>query len=141
MTLTREGRIGVFISLALRITILYLASNSLLAGQSLRATPTAGSPINAPAAARGWKNPYEERSDAAEAGAKLFRQHCAGCHGDDARGQGKAPSLRSEPVEDAPPGVLFWFLKNGNLRHGMPSWSGLPDQQRWQLVSYLQQPR
>jgi len=33
--------------------------------------------------------------------------------------------------------VLFWFLRNGNLRQGMPSWSGLPDQQRWQIVSFL----
>ncbi len=38
----------------------------------------------------------------------------------------------------APPGVLFWFLKNGNLKEGMPSWSRLPDQRRWQLVTYLQ---
>jgi len=36
-----------------------------------------------------------------------------------------------------PAGALFWFL-NGNLKHGMPpSWSRLPDERRWQLVSYL----
>jgi len=35
-----------------------------------------------------------------------------------------------------PAGALFWFLY-GNLKHGMPSWSRLPDERRWQLVSYL----
>jgi len=40
-------------------------------------------------------------------------------------------------VQNATPGELGWFLRNANLRRGMPSWSGLPEQRRWQLVAYL----
>lgn len=91
----------------------------------------------APAKARTWKNPYADRPDAVAAGQKLFRQHCAECHGDDARGHGHAANLRSSRVQKATPGELVWFLRNGNLAAGMPSWSGLSEQRRWQIVSYL----
>lgn len=91
----------------------------------------------APAKVRGQKNPYEGRPDAIAAGEKLFRQHCAECHGDDARGGGHAADLHSAGVQEATPGELAWFLRGGNLRHGMPSWSGLPEQRRWQIVAYL----
>jgi cytochrome c oxidase cbb3-type subunit 2 len=91
----------------------------------------------APAEALAWKNPYEGQPDAVLAGEKLFRQHCAECHGEDARGRGRAANLRSPSVQNATPGELAWFLRNGNLRKGMPSWSGLPVQRQWQIVTYL----
>jgi mono/diheme cytochrome c family protein len=91
----------------------------------------------APAKARDQKNPYEGQPDAIAAGQKLFRQHCAECHGDDARGRGRAVDLHSPAVQNASPGELAWFLRSGNPRHGMPSWSGLPEQRRWQIVAYL----
>ncbi len=91
----------------------------------------------APASARSWRNAYEGQADAVLAGKKLFDRHCANCHGADAQGTEKAPDLHGSVVQNAPPGVLFWFLKNGNLRQGMPSWSRLPDPQLWQLVTYL----
>ncbi len=72
------------------------------------------------------------------AGEKLYKRHCAECHGEDGGGRDKAPDLHSPVIQIASPGRLFWFLKNGNLKEGMPSWSNLPDQQRWQLVTYLQ---
>jgi mono/diheme cytochrome c family protein len=91
----------------------------------------------APANARAWKNPYDGRPDAIAAGEKLYRQHCAECHGDDARGRDRAADLHSSGVQNASPGELAWFLRNGNLAKGMPSWSGLPAQRRWQIVAYL----
>lgn len=90
-----------------------------------------------PAAAARLQNPYRGQEKAVQAGGKLFRQYCAHCHGNNAEGLGKAPPLRSSAVQQTPAGVLFWFLKNGRLRRGMPSWSGLPPQQRWQIVSFL----
>jgi mono/diheme cytochrome c family protein len=76
--------------------------------------------------------------EAIAAGELLFEENCAKCHGPDARGKGRRPSLRTERVQDtATPGDLHWFLVNGNLRRGMPSWSKLPDQQIWQIVTYL----
>ncbi len=91
---------------------------------------------HAPPAARSWQNPYEGQPDAVRAGQKLFRRYCAECHGQDAQGSDRAPDLHSA-VRDAAPGELVWFLKNGDLPAGMPSWSRLPDQQRWQIVTFL----
>jgi mono/diheme cytochrome c family protein len=91
----------------------------------------------APPEARDSRNPFEGQPDAVLAGEKLFRRHCAGCHGEDARGKGRAVNLRSHAVQDALPGELVWFLRNGNLAAGMPSWSGLPEPRRWQIVTYL----
>ena len=59
------------------------------------------------------------------------------CHGQNARGMRNAISLRTPQVQHATAGELVWFLRNGNLFHGMPSWSGLPEQRRWQIVTYL----
>lgn len=94
--------------------------------------------LRVPASARASQNPYRGHQDADKAGAKLFARHCASCHGRNAEGGPKAPTLRSPEVAGAPPGVLFWFITNGDLRRGMPAWSRLPDAQRWQIVTYLQ---
>ena len=82
-------------------------------------------------------NPYANKSDAVAAGSKLFSDHCAKCHGSDALGRGKKPSLRTQEVQQATDGEIFWLLRNGNLRHGMPSWSSLPEPSRWQIVTYV----
>jgi mono/diheme cytochrome c family protein len=91
----------------------------------------------APLKTRSWHNPYAGQPDAILAGKKLFAQHCAECHGPQARGIGRAVNLHLSAVQNATPGELEWFLRNGNLWRGMPSWSGLPEQRRWQLVAYL----
>ena len=49
----------------------------------------------------------------------------------------KKPSLRTDHVRSATDGDLEWFLRQGDLAHGMPSWSSLPEAQRWQLIAYL----
>jgi mono/diheme cytochrome c family protein len=91
----------------------------------------------APAKAAAKHNPLESDPEAAAAGAKLFQLHCAECHGATADGGKKGPSLRSEDVQRATPGALFWLLTNGVVRRGMPVWSKLPEPQRWQLVSFI----
>ena len=83
-------------------------------------------------------NPYAGRQEAIMAGGKLYQRYCSSCHGKDAEGAGKAPALRSPAVADASPGALFWLLRNGSLKRGMPSWSHLPPEQRWQIVSWIQ---
>jgi mono/diheme cytochrome c family protein len=90
-----------------------------------------------PAKAAGRHNPLEADPEALAAGAKLFELHCAECHGANANGGKKGPSLRAEEVQQATPGTLFWLLTNGVVRKGMPVWSRLPEPQRWQLVSYI----
>ena len=93
--------------------------------------------IKVPDKARAKQNPFAGEATAVAAGAKLYRQNCASCHGSDASGMDNRPSLHSERVRAASPGELEWLLKNGSMRNGMPSWSRLPEQQRWQIVSYL----
>ena len=90
-----------------------------------------------PDKARNRQNPFDSESNAVAAGAKLFRQNCSSCHGSEAMGTDKRPNLHSERVRAATPGELEWLLKNGSMKNGMPSWSRLPEQQRWQIVSYL----
>ena len=92
----------------------------------------------APESARAIKNPFAGDPSSIAAGRKLYGRYCASCHGVDAQGLRKAPNLRAPLVQQAAPGALFWFLKNGDMKQGMPSWSRLPDAQLWQLVTYLQ---
>jgi mono/diheme cytochrome c family protein len=83
-------------------------------------------------------NPLAGRADAAVAGALVYRDHCLQCHRGDAMGDGhKKPPLRSPRLRAATDGDIEWFLRQGDLGHGMPSWSSLPETQRWQLVAYL----
>jgi mono/diheme cytochrome c family protein len=91
----------------------------------------------APEKAKAKRNPMATDPDALAAGANLFDQHCAECHGDAGEGSRKGPSLLKEPVQAATPGSLFWLLTNGVVRRGMPVWSKLPEPQRWQLVTYI----
>jgi mono/diheme cytochrome c family protein len=90
-----------------------------------------------PEADRNRSNPFAGQADAVSAGSRLFADHCAKCHGADALGRGKRPSLRSKEVQQFADGQFFWFLRNGNLRRGMPSWSSLPEPSRWQIIAYL----
>jgi len=92
----------------------------------------------APPRVLAMSNPLEGNDRAQRAGAKLFARECASCHGENGGGGlGKAPPLRQKEVYDAPPGALFWILRNGALHHGMPSFAHLPDAQRWQIITWL----
>jgi mono/diheme cytochrome c family protein len=91
----------------------------------------------APEKYRNRVNPLANDPDAAAAGRVLFEEHCEDCHGQQATGGKKAPSLRAKEVQEATPGTIFWILTNGVVRKKMPVWSKLPEPQRWQLVSYI----
>jgi hypothetical protein len=45
--------------------------------------------------------------------------------------------LRTDEVQNAADGEIFWLLRNGSLRRGMPSWSALPEPSRWQIIAYV----
>jgi len=82
-------------------------------------------------------NPFAGQREAIAAGGRMFDDHCAKCHGEDALGHGKKPSLRSERVQHATDGEIFWLLKNGNPGKGMPVWASLPEPTRWQIITYV----
>ena len=106
-------------------------------------TAGTGPLLNRPSAKEAARvNPYlqlhpSQRERAAKAGQKLFKYECASCHGQSAEGTRIAPALVAPTLNQSSPGVLFWILRNGNRRRGMPSFAHLPDQQRWQIVTYL----
>ncbi|HXX99971.1 MAG TPA: c-type cytochrome [Candidatus Limnocylindrales bacterium] len=118
----RKGPIGTIAALALAIVCLG-ADGSWLK--------------DVPEADRGRVNPYTGQAEAIAAGKRVFGDHCAKCHGPDAMGKGKRPSLRSDRVQHATDGEIFWLLKNGNLRKGMPTWARLPEPMRWQIIAYV----
>jgi mono/diheme cytochrome c family protein len=93
----------------------------------------------APAEAVAKKNPLASKPEAAAGGEKLFRRNCVECHGEDGSGLVKkhAADLQLTKVQEQSDGALFWKITNGNPDRGMPSFSRLPELQRWQLVLYL----
>lgn len=77
------------------------------------------------------------------AGAKLYRDYCAVCHGTagepkTATAKGMFPTppqlFQGKGVTDDPPGETFWKAANGIRLTGMPAYRGsLTDDQLWQV--------
>jgi glucose/arabinose dehydrogenase len=119
----------------LRFLTLRLAGALCLIAAPLAAAQQTGF-HDAPASSSALANPYQGVA-AAAAGRELYGANCASCHGGNAQGSGNIPSLAHSAVQTAADGEVFWFITNGSVTDGMPSWSALPEQQRWQLVTYL----
>ena len=93
---------------------------------------------NVPQRERERANPYRDQPDAVAAGRRIYLDHCAHCHGNDADGTKRRPSLKSARVQQqATDGDLHWLLVNGNRGQGMPSWVKLGDPQIWQVICYV----
>jgi cytochrome c5 len=92
-----------------------------------------------PAEAAAKPNPLAGREEAALGGKKLFRRNCVECHNEQGTGVPKkhAADFRLAVVQDQTDGALFWKITNGNPDRGMPSFSKLPELERWQLVLFL----
>ena len=94
---------------------------------------------HAPSKAAMRRNPLTASPEITGGGKKLFEVHCAECH--QASGSGMADKhsadLRQPIVQSQSDGALFWKITNGNPGRGMPSFSRLPEKQRWQLVLFL----
>lgn len=92
----------------------------------------------APAEAAARVNPLVTKPELAAGGKKIFLRNCTQCHGTGAgQTHNNAPILASDKVQQESDGALFWKITNGNTRTGMPSFSSLPDGQRWQLVLFI----
>lgn len=92
-----------------------------------------------PAEAAAKKSPLADKPQAGAGGKKLFTRNCVECHGDDGSGIIKkhAADLQLPVVQQQSDGTLFWKITNGNTDRGMPSFSNLPEMQRWQLVLFV----
>jgi PQQ-dependent dehydrogenase (methanol/ethanol family) len=69
---------------------------------------------------------------------QLFDQHCASCHGTDARGTAKGPGLTTNPrVAQQSAEQLRAFLARGDTAGGMPSFADLSAKDLTDLAKYL----
>jgi mono/diheme cytochrome c family protein len=119
---------------------LFIIASLVIISSSLAVFGTANGAwlTNVPQRDRERLNPYRGQPDAVAAGRRIYVDHCAHCHGKDADGTKKRPSLRSTRVQqDATDGDLHWLLVNGNRGQGMPSWIKLGDPQIWQVICYV----
>jgi len=48
------------------------------------------------------------------------------------------PSLVDGKLKGVASGEVFWFITKGDTDNGMPSWAFLPEQKRWQIVTYVE---
>jgi mono/diheme cytochrome c family protein len=94
---------------------------------------------SAPASAAQKLNPLADKPGATAGGKKLFLRNCVECHSKDGNGIAKKHSadLQLPVVQQQSDGALFWKITNGNTGRGMPSFSKLPEMERWQLVLFL----
>ncbi len=80
------------------------------------------------------------------AGAALYAEQCAACHGGDGRGDGPAASALPRPPADLraahtgqhTAGDLYWWITHGIPTSGMPAFGDrLDSEQRWDLVNIV----
>ncbi|MGD1080149.1 MAG: PQQ-dependent sugar dehydrogenase [Candidatus Sulfotelmatobacter sp.] len=92
----------------------------------------------APASAKAQKNPYAGQQAAADAGKQVYARNCLACHGKTGQGTGNVPSLVDGKLNGVTAGEIFWFVTKGDKDNGMPSWAALPEEKRWQVVTYVE---
>lgn len=91
------------------------------------------------------KNPVAPTEENLAAGAKLYLDHCAGCHGIPSNPDSQLAKSFYPPVpaffQDAPDmseNENFYIIEHGIRWTGMPSWNKtLNEQQIWQVVAFL----
>jgi len=93
---------------------------------------------DAPDSAKATKNPFEGKQDAVDAGKTLYARNCLACHGKLGKGTGNVPSLVNGKLKGVASGEVFWFVTKGDKDNGMPSWAFLPEDKRWQIVTYVE---
>jgi len=97
---------------------------------------------------------FLQKSANITAGAKLFAEHCARCHGKPGEGrnvraeffQPPAPDFTNPAYRHKDPAYLFWPIARGKTAEPyrsrgsvMPAWGPhFSDTEIWQMVAYLQ---
>ena len=93
---------------------------------------------DAPASAKAQKNPLEGHPAALDAGKTVYARNCLSCHGKAGQGTGNVPSLVDGKLKGVSEGEVFWFITKGDKDNGMPSWAFLPEEKRWQVVTFVE---
>jgi putative heme-binding domain-containing protein len=108
----------------------------MMRGKALAATLLFTLPALAQHGSTPAVNPYTSRENA-EAGGKLYRAQCAGCHGIDGAGAGAGPTLTSGMFRHGGSDEdLFRAISKGLSGTAMPSFA-FSGQQVWELVTHV----
>lgn len=91
------------------------------------------------------KNPVPPTEENITAGAQLYVNHCAGCHGTPSNPDSPFARSFNPPVPrffkhppDMPENQNFYIAKYGVRWTGMPAWDKtLGDEQIWQIITFL----
>lgn len=91
------------------------------------------------------KNPIPATDENVLAGAKIYRNHCVGCHGDPAHPDSTFGAAFYPPVPqffreapDMPENQNFYIIQHGISWTGMAGWKGvLNEREIWQVVTFL----
>lgn len=90
--------------------------------------------------------PIQPSEDNYIAGAKIYKDQCAGCHGLPNQPAAIANNMyphatlmfKGKGVSDDPPQESYWKVKNGIRLTGMPTFEGiLDDNQMWQVALFV----
>jgi thiosulfate dehydrogenase len=91
------------------------------------------------------QNPLQPTSTNLRAGLKIYRDNCAGCHGDSGKPSHwgstafypRVPQFDTEPTL-RPDWQMFWIVKHGVRYTGMGAWDGeMSDDNIWTVVTFL----
>jgi mono/diheme cytochrome c family protein len=91
------------------------------------------------------KNPIPSTEENVVAGAQLYLNNCAGCHGEPSNTNSQFGRSFNPPVPqffkdspDMPEHQNFYIIQHGTRWTGMPSWKNtLTTAQTWQIVTFL----
>jgi mono/diheme cytochrome c family protein len=91
------------------------------------------------------KNPVPATEENLAAGARLYSNHCAGCHGVPSNPDSAFADSFYPPVPgffkdalDMPENQNFYIIQHGIRWSGMPAWNRtLDEMQTWQVVAFL----
>ena len=101
-----------------------------------------------PASAREETNPVAVTDATLVAGRRIYREHCARCHGPQGTGNGsdadpkyrdRMDLTREAGAAGNPDGIVFHKILNGRANPKMPAFKDkLTPEQVWTLVGYVQ---
>jgi len=120
------------------LAVFVVALVTMMWGAQSQSTNTAAEKWEAPSDAAAKPNPESEKPEARTTGRKMFIRICARCHEEDGSGKNQgAANLRCPQVQNQTDGALFWKISNGNTKTGMPPFDSLPEDKRWDIVTFL----
>lgn len=99
-----------------------------------------------PEEASAMANPIANNQESIDAGAALYAENCAVCHGETGLGDGaaaaglepKPPNLHENHVQELTDGGLFHIITHGRPKTAMPAWEdALSEEERWHAVNFL----